>query len=47
MGPAGIKWATSSMRRPEFGTRKKRGGLVHAKAYVHISILILLYTVEM
>ncbi|PON37082.1 Nucleoporin protein Ndc1-Nup [Parasponia andersonii] len=39
MGPGGIKWATSSMRRPDIGTRKKRGGLVHSKAYAIADVL--------
>lgn len=41
MGPAGIKWATSSMRRADIGigTRKKRGSLVHSKAYAVSDVL--------
>lgn len=39
MGPAGIKWATSSMRRTDIGMRKKRGGPVHSKAYAIADVL--------
>lgn len=39
MGPAGIKWATSSMRRTDVGMRKKRGGHVHSKAYPIADVL--------
>ena len=39
MGPAGIKWATSSMRRADIGTRKKRSSLVHSKAYAVSDVL--------
>lgn len=33
MGPAGIKWATSSIGRADMVVRKKRGGPVYSKAY--------------
>ncbi|XP_059438102.1 uncharacterized protein LOC132170957 [Corylus avellana] len=39
MGPAGIKWATSSTRRIEGAVGKKRGGPLHSKAYAVADVL--------
>lgn len=39
MGPAGIKWATSSTGRIDGAVGKKRGGPLHSKAYAIADVL--------
>ncbi|CAK9321238.1 unnamed protein product [Citrullus colocynthis] len=38
-GPAGIKWATSSIRRVDTSVGKKKSGLLHSKAYAIADVL--------